>query len=350
MMRRWILWTLLLPLFCAGFGVCARAQADPCTFTVTKPYAFGANVDLMTDPTASQPYNQTVGDISITCNNIPKNDAGNAQRALVCIGIPNDLATTSRVMDWSAAPASGKGPSPTAVRKLSFGIFRDEARVTPWPNGLAELPTRDLGNGETAALLSFYGKINPFQNLASVGSYNGNFQVIFRVYVYAPPEPPPSCTLSDKPGGLRVYYRTTVDVPVTATIRNMCTFTAPPADMVFPGQTIIKSTDVIKAETTIKLTCSMDTPYWISLSDGDWKSGGSRRMKREGSDDFIRYQLYRTQDLSGLPWGVTQNVDTVSGAGNAANKDHGVYGKILPNNTSPRPGQYSDRIIVSVNF
>lgn len=73
-------------------------------------------------------------------------------------------------------------------------------------------------------------------------------------------------------------------------------------------------------------------------------------MKREGSDDFIRYQLYRTQDLSGLPWGVTQNVDTVSGAGNAANKDHGVYGKILPNNTSPRPGKYSDRIIVSVNF
>ena len=346
MMRRWLLWTLLLPLFCAGFGV--GAWADPCTFTVT-PLKFGTNVDLMTDPTASQTYNQAVGDISITCNNIPKNAAGEAQRALVCIGIPSDLDTTSRVMDWSAAPASGKGPSPTAVRKLFFGIFLDYARRTPWPNGITAIPTRDLGNGEPV-LLSFYGKINPYQNLASVGSYNGKFQVIFRTYVYDPPEPPPSCALSDKPGGGRVYFRETVDVPVTATIRNMCTFTAPPDDMVFPGQTIIKSTADIRAETAIKLTCSMDTPYWISLSDGDWKSGGRRRMKRLGSNDFIPYELYRTQDLSGLPWGATQNVDTVSGAGSAANKDHGVYGKILPDGPSPRPGEYRDKIIVTVNF
>ena len=138
-------------------------------------------------------------------------------------------------------------------------------------------------------------------------------------------------------------------VAVIATIKNMCNFTAPPADMTFPSQTIIKSTDVIKAQTTIKLTCTMDAPYWISLSGGDWNSGGNRRMKSDQGNYFIDYELYTKSDYN-LVWGVRQNVDTVSASGIGANKDHDVWGKILPNSTSPRPGKYSDKIIVTVNF
>ena len=156
-------------------------------------------------------------------------------------------------------------------------------------------------------------------------------------------ERPPPCA-GDGYGGT-----ITRNVDVTATIKNMCTFTAPPADLIFPGQTIIKQSDLIRAQTTIKLTCTMDAPYWISLSDGDYKSGGNRRMKSDKGDYYIDYELYTKNDYS-VVWGAIQDRNTVSGSGSGGNKDHDVWGKILPMETSPRPGKYSDKIIVTVNF
>jgi len=342
MMRRFLLLTLLLPLFCAGFGVGARAQGGyPCSFTVTTPFAFGQNVDLITDPTSSQAYNrnETAGQIKITCDNIP-----DGKTAHVCVSIPSD-APNARVMDWQTPPPSVNGRSSATNGKLYFDIYQDEARQQAWPTLLREVPTRDLDKNETK-IINFYGKINPYQNLVSVGSYKGSFPVKFRVFLYNKrSEPVPACR-GDGYGGTREKV-----VEVTATIKNMCKFTAPTADMVFPGQKIIKPTDIITAKTKINLTCTMDAPYWISLDNGKWKSGKYRRMKSNEGEYYIDYQLY-TKDDYAVVWGVTQNVDTVPGEGKGENQPHDVYGKILlpEGSPSPRPGEYSDKIIVTVNF
>ena len=339
MMRRWLLWTLLLPLFCAGFGAGARA-ADPCTFTVDSSIDFGKDVDLITDPTASQSYNRSAaGRIIISCGNVPAD-----KKARVCVSIPSD-APNARVMTWQSPPPSNLVPASPTNNQLYFDIYTDDARSTPWPTALRSVPTYELETGGVK-IISFYGKINPVSKTASVGIYKGDFPVKFRVYLYDKNVgTPPDCNLSD-------IYRGTLNytVQVYATIKNKCKFSAPPADMIFPGQTIIKQTDVIKAQTTIKLTCTMDAPYWISLSDGKWKgSGRYRRMKRDEGDYYIDYELYTKNDYS-VVWGATLNVNTVSGSGIGDNKDHDVWGKIIPPDTSPRPGKYSDTIIVTVNF
>ena len=194
MMRRFLLLTLLLPLFCAGFGAGARA-ADPCTFTVDSPFAFGQNVDLISDPTASQAYNrnQTAAQIRIACNNIPSDSALAAQKARVCVSIPSD-APNARVMNWTAPPSSARSPISASNGKLYFGIYKDVGRLEVWSTAFLDPSTHELTNGETATI-SFYGKINPYQGTASVGSYTGSFPVQFRVYLYssAGGTPPPLC-------------------------------------------------------------------------------------------------------------------------------------------------------------
>ena len=345
MMRRFLLLTLLLPLFCAGFGVGARAAgaAPPCDFTVPS-FEFGQNVDLITDPTASQFYNQTAQIITIKCNNIPDFSPTQPQSAHVCISIPSD-AQDARVMNWTAPPLPASSPSVTNG-KLYFEIYQDLARSSLWPTALASIPTKDLTNGQTATI-NFYGKISPSSGTASVGSFIGKFPVKFRVFLYPVGGTAPPCLVDGYGGTI------TVSVDVHATIKKMCKITAPPAEMKFPDQTIIRSTDDIRAQTAIKLTCSMDAPYWISLDNGiNARNGlcpsGSTRCMISGSNP-INYELYTDATLS-TRWGATQNVDTVPGQGIGSNKDHGVYGKILPDSTSPRPGRYTDTITVTVNF
>jgi len=346
MMRRFLLLTLLLPLFCAGFGVGARAAraVDPCTFSVPS-FAFGQNVDLITDPTASQSYNQTAQTITITCNNIPNISPTQAQSAHVCISIPSD-ATDARVMNWTAPLLPPRSPSSATNGKLYFDIYKDPGRRELWPTALLDVPTKDLVNGQTATI-NFYGQLSPYQGTASVGSYSGSFPVKFRVYLYPVGGTIPLCAGEGYGGTI------TKPVDVTATIKKMCKFTSPPADMVFQSQTIIKSTDDIRAETAIRLTCTMDAPYWISLDNGLNARNGlcpsaSQRCMISGSNR-INYELFTDAGRSSR-WGAKQSLDTVSGAGIGGNKDHGVYGKILPGNTSPPPGKYSDTITVTVNF
>ncbi|MBZ9657091.1 Csu type fimbrial protein [Phyllobacterium lublinensis] len=97
----------------------------------------------------------------------------------------------------------------------------------------------------------------------------------------------------------------------------------------------------------IQVTCSSATPYSVALGPGNSSLGGAERQMTRGHAG-IRYALYsdptRTQ-----PWGNIKNINTVSGTGTAEAQRLTVYARVPPQSTPP-PGLYSDKIVVSVTY
>ena len=113
----------------------------------------------------------------------------------------------------------------------------------------------------------------------------------------------------------------------------------------FPTVTIFTS-DVL-GQSALTVTCTTNAPYWVSLDNGQNALSGQRRM-RSGAN-YIDYDLYSDSGRT-LRWGLTKDVDTVSGLGVNTGKQLPVYGKVPKPAATPPFGNYSDLIIATVNF
>jgi spore coat protein U-like protein len=65
-------------------------------------------------------------------------------------------------------------------------------------------------------------------------------------------------------------------------------------------------------------------------------------------NDAIAYGLYRNSQRTS-PWGETLDADTLSGTGTGLTQSVPVYGRVPPQAT-PRPGTYSDTVVVTVIY
>lgn len=343
MMRRFLLLTLLLPLFCAGFGLGARAAQDSCGFTI-KPMAFGSAVDIVT-ATGSSLKNTSAGYVTINCNNT------NGLRASVCILIPSDV-TDARVMKWQGPPPNSLTPTSAKNGNLQFEIYMsdpDAPGASVWPKGLADPSLITDFAPNQSKTIHFYGKILSGQNTVSAGSYKGSFPIKFRIFTYNASN---DSTFSCRDKG---YLGTTPPSPVevTATISKTCTVKAD--NLVFPDQRIM--TAEVRKESFVRVTCTMDVPYSIGLDDGSYPGGDTgRRMQNTkypkgfistNPADFISYDLYSS---TGLRWGKTKEQGAVSGEGSGSEQAVTVVGKIPIPKSQPAPATYSDTITVTVTY
>lgn len=102
---------------------------------------------------------------------------------------------------------------------------------------------------------------------------------------------------------------------------------------------------------TINVTCTNTSPYEIALDDGTTAGGSVAVRKMTDGAQTIDYQLCRNDFTCADNWGETTGPggDTEAGVGTGANVPHTVYG-VVPAQTTPNPGIYTDQIGVEVTF
>jgi len=135
----------------------------------------------------------------------------------------------------------------------------------------------------------------------------------------------------------------TTNFNVTATVLTSCSVSA--ADLAFGNYDAASTTDA-SANSTISVTCSLLTPYTISLNNGGNASGSTRRMGSGASR--LTYEMYRDAAQTGI-FGTVASLLGVSGVGTGFAVPTTVYGKI-PKNQAVAPGSYADQITVTVDY
>lgn len=137
----------------------------------------------------------------------------------------------------------------------------------------------------------------------------------------------------------------TTSFQVKVQILDSCSV-ATPATLDFGPQTALGVN--VDGTTSVAVTCSLLTPYTVSLDAGTHGASVTTRKMQGGSADTVAYALYSDSGRT-TNWGDTSGT-WVSGTGlGVLATTHTVYGRI-PAQTTPRPDTYTDTITVTVNY
>ncbi len=145
---------------------------------------------------------------------------------------------------------------------------------------------------------------------------------------------------------------------VLVEIQKACTVSAGAGSNVNVG-TVASTATNSAASSTISVTCTKDTPYFIGLAPSAANGGtttGSGSMAPTGgipgNTDKVPYQLRSTAGAAGTVWGNTATTSTVgngvAGTGSGAAKTHTVYATVASANFTA--DSYSDTVTVTVNY
>ncbi len=136
---------------------------------------------------------------------------------------------------------------------------------------------------------------------------------------------------------------------VSLTIIANCTITAAP--MTFAQQGVLATN--VDATSNLSITCTNSTPYNLGLDAGNTASStiANRLLASTtaGSTATVPYNLYTTATRD-VVWGNVQGTNTVGGVGTGAAVTRAVYGRVLPQTTTPAPGTYTSTVTATVFF
>ncbi|WP_420382852.1 spore coat U domain-containing protein [Novosphingobium sp.] len=140
---------------------------------------------------------------------------------------------------------------------------------------------------------------------------------------------------------------------VTLTVQKVCSVTAGAGSNIALG-TLPATTTNATGSSTISVTCTKTTPYYIGLAPSNAATGGSGVLSGtiSGNTDTITYKLSSTAGPSGTVWGNTATSTTVgngvAGTGTGAAQSLNVYVTVPAMNYTP--DSYSDTVTVNVNY
>lgn len=169
------------------------------------------------------------------------------------------------------------------------------------------------------------------------------------------------CSYSNSPGATRNILGTLtswgsgveVTQTVTLQVQNDCSIHAPALD--FGTAPLAGSFSAVNR--TISIRCSAGTEYSVGLSNGNHFAGGSRRMRRGASGDYLRYEIFRDASSQNR-WGELAGERRSS---TTADLNPGVYdgnvqqdftyrAQIDPAQDTPAAGLYTDSIVLDIEF
>lgn len=188
-----------------------------------------------------------------------------------------------------------------------------------------------------------YGKILSTGALVPPGTYSDSYsagtQSSISIDALASGNPAVECT-----GATGTHAWVTTAFTVSVTLSPSCSVTAAALNF---GTVGVLSANV-DASTAISVACTYTTPYQVQLSAGGAPGAttASRAMTLGAAEVF--YALYQDYGRS-TNWGSNLGVDTVSGTGTGSAQSIPIYGRVPPQ-TTPAIGNYSDTIVVTVNY
>jgi spore coat protein U-like protein len=310
----------LHPIFAFGLALvallaaCAGAQAQTCTVSMPT-MAFG-NVDVLAGTSVD-----TTTTLTVTCS------AGAAQGQRVCIslgaGSANDA--TSRQLT---------GPSGNKTR---YDFYSDASRTQLWgswqtgyDSGGVQL---DVAQDSTTNV-TVYGRFLAAQQTAAPGSYSSTYTG--DPFIQYGDKSVSTCPTGGK--------STTASSLATATVLSNCNVGA--TNINFGSVGVLAGNN--DAQGTLSIQCSASLPYTVSLDGGASGATDPAQRKMTSAGGNIIYGLYLDAARS-LPWGNTVGTNTTSGTGTGLSQGATVYGRIAPQ-TTPKPGAYTDTIVVTVGY
>lgn len=336
---------LLCILALAGWP--GGAQADTTCTASAAPVNFGAVQNQAGAATT------TTMPIRISCSTTALSLLAQA-RVRICVGIGSGSAAPAILPTRLLANASGD--------TLAYQLFTDATYQVPYgllPGGSP--PARDLqftynvpligGSGTLDAIV--HARLPPNQNLA-VGNYTSSFSMANVTLAYAYSEAllgagamPGSCTATNTTG--RKTATNSFPFTVNATVLPQCSGSVA-TDMDF-GEVTGRIAAPIDRTAVLSLTCVRRTVFNVSLDNGLYAQGTTRRMRHATVPTaFIPYGLYRSAARD-TRWGGTVGVDTVPGTGTGTRQEITIHGR-TPATTGPLPaaGNYRDVITVTVTY
>jgi spore coat protein U-like protein len=138
---------------------------------------------------------------------------------------------------------------------------------------------------------------------------------------------------------------TTSTFQVRATITATCVILTSP-DIDFGSLGVLSAN--AQQSSNIQVQCTNTTPYNIGLNAGTGSGASVTTRKLSNGGAVINYSLY-TDSAHTIVWGNTIGTDTVSATGSGASQSYPVYG-LIPPQTTPAPGSYTDTITVTVTY
>ncbi|RKE24241.1 spore coat protein U-like protein [Paraburkholderia sp. BL23I1N1] len=232
--------------------------------------------------------------------------------------------------------------------QLQYGLYQDAAHSLAW--GSTALGTNPISvvlnkpvTGTTAtASVNFYGQIAgnqptvPTTGNASTG-YSQTLSQTSLTYGFFLLISPGCAALTTSAGSF--------GFSATATVVNNCQINA--TNMAFTATGLLGS--ALKATSTITARCTNGDAYRIALNGGLSGNVAARQMQRSGGSGAVNYQLY-TDAARTSAWGDgTAGTTMATGTGSGNVDSFTVYG-VVPAQSTPMPGSYSDTITATISF
>ena len=313
---------LLALLFCTCGADLAHAAVS-CTFSIT-------NVNFGTiDLTANTTFD-TTATFSATCSGGPPSGA-----VQVC---PSINAGSGGV-----AASGDPRYMLNGTTQLQYNLFQDSSHTTVWGSQFwASAPTEPTititlnGTGAGTATATIYARVYAAQQTLATGTYTSSFSGTQTQIAYKQSSGQTCAQI----GATNV---TSAPFTVTAVYSSVCHLAS--TNLNFGSAGLLNA--AVSGTSTLTATCSASTPYTLSLSGGNANATDPTQRKMANGAAQITYGLY--QDAAhGNPWGSTSS-NWVSGTGSGASQSLTVYG-LVPTQTTPAPGTYTDTIVATVSY
>lgn len=302
-----------------------KAHALSCSATVT-------DVDFGSPNLLSAGNTDTLATVTITCTAIPF-----LQVVKMCPSIDDGTG------GWSGLLRLMKGPGNAT---LTYQLYQDASRTTPWgaltnPQ-LGTVPAIILSNisGTATATQTIYARLFGNQATSPPGSYSSSFAGAEAAFTYSPFLLTASSSCVGFVG-TRVVYP---EFDVIAAPAAGCNLTT--ANLTFPNTGVLNSS--VSGQTTLGVGCTSQTPYSISLDNGGKGTSPTARRMVSAASDAVIYGLYRDSART-LAWGSAASGLGTSSVGTGTQQAFTVYG-LVSAQTTPKPGTYTDRIVVTLTY
>ncbi|WP_110669850.1 spore coat U domain-containing protein [Salinicola halophilus] len=230
---------------------------------------------------------------------------------------------------------------------IAYAAYPSDSSQTPITPGTTydyyQSGVLQLGSGGVSVPMSY--RMPATTGNLSAGTYTDTLTVAWSWRV---------CPLIGAAGlciGIPRQGTATSTINLTLTISPDCLIQAPDVD--FGSAPLVAGFQPITQ--TISVRCTKGQSYSVGIGDGLHAAGSQRRMAAGG--DYLAYQIYQGVN-SPNRWGnsggarrASTSAEINPGVGTGITAQGFTYrAEILPNQTTPPPGAYSDTLVVDIAF
>jgi spore coat protein U-like protein len=314
-MKKHILLILILAFTLAGkaHAGCSPSVTTPITFTSVNPLTTGT-------------YNTTTT-LAITCSGL---SLENTFCFTIGAGTGGTNSSNQRLLAGSGSYT------------IPFQFYEDSGYTTPWPIGtpvhLSAILLLD-GTVDVTIYLRLY--IN--QTTLPPGTYSSTFSGSGALLNYGLLLTFTSCSL--------LSGSASTSFTVQTTLLKSCVLSAI-SPVAFGNVTVTSLMGNVTATGGLSVQCTDTTPYTVGLDNGQGSgvTGPAARKMTGPGGATLTYGLYQDSAHS-LVWGNTTGTggNTQGGTGSGNVTAYTVYG-LMPPQTTPTAGSYSDTVGITVTY